>query len=305
MFFAVGDTVWNFRGPARERAWRELMNNLYAAVMVSSMIFLASCGGTGNGAASGGETGSVEGEVSVVGSTTVQPVAERLAEAYEALHPGVTITVQGGGSSVGVTSAGQGSADIGTVSREISQDELEQYPSLVVHTFARDGIAIIADPGIPVGDLSLEQVRGIFSGSIVNWSVVGGSDTPIVVVSREEGSGTRSAFEELVLGEGVQMTGTAILQPSNGAILNTVSSTPGSIGYLSFGYLDSSVKTISIGGVSPAPENAADGTYPVVRPLNLVTNGEVTGAVRAWIDFILSPDGQAVVVEEGYLPVAR
>jgi phosphate transport system substrate-binding protein len=281
-----------------------MMRNLYVAVMVSSLILLASCGGTGEGAARGGEAGSVEGAVSVVGSTTVQPVAERLAEAYEALHPGVTITVQGGGSSVGVTSAGQGSADIGAVSRGISQGELELYPSLVIYTIARDGIAIVADADIPVGDLSLEQVRGIFSGSIANWDEVGGPDSPIVVISREEGSGTRGAFEELVLGEGVLMTGTAILQPSNGAILNTVSSTPGSIGYLSFGYVGSSVRTIAIGGAAPTPENAANGTYPVVRPLNLVTKGEATGAVQSWIDFILGPDGQAVVVEEGYLPAA-
>jgi phosphate transport system substrate-binding protein len=282
-----------------------MMKAVFAGVAVSALLVLASCGGARDDASRSSEMSSVEGEVSVAGSTTVQPVAERLAEAYEALHPGVIITVQGGGSSVGVTSAGQGSADIGTVSREISQGELEQYPSLMVYTIARDGIAIITDPDIPIGDLSLEQVRGIFSGSIANWNEVGGSDSPIVVVSREEGSGTRSAFEELVLGEGVQIAGNAILQPSNGAILTTVLGTPGSIGYLSFGYLDSSVKTLSIDAVAPTPENAANGTYPVVRPLNLVTNGEATGAVRAWIDFILSPDGQAVVVEEGYLPAAR
>jgi phosphate transport system substrate-binding protein len=215
----------------------------------------------------------------------------------------VTITVQGGGSSVGVTSAGQGSADIGTVSRDISQSEMEEFPSIVVHTIARDGIAIIANQDVPVSDLTIEQVRGIFSGSISNWSEVGGPDSPIFVVSREEGSGTRGAFEELVLGDDVQMTSDAILQPSNGAVLTTVAGTPESIGYLSFGYIDSSVKTISIGGAAPTPENAAAGTYPVVRPLNMVTSGDAAGLASAWIDFIYSADGQAIVVEEGYLTV--
>ncbi|HRY61364.1 MAG TPA: substrate-binding domain-containing protein, partial [Candidatus Fermentibacter sp.] len=135
------------------------------------------------------------------------------------------------------------------------------------------------------------------------WSAVGGPDMPIVVVSREEGSGTRGAFEELMLGEGVQISSGAILQASNGAILTTVSGTPGAIGYLSFGYLDPSVKALSIDGVAPTPANAANGTYTAVRPLNLVTSGDPDGLARAWIDFIYSADGQAIVVEQGYLSV--
>lgn len=252
-----------------------------------------------------GSVDSLSGEITVVGSTTVQPVAEVLAGAYEALHPGCVITVQGGGSSVGVTSAGEGTADIGSVSRDIAVDEFDQYPGLVVHAIARDGIAVVADPGVPVEGLTLDQVRGIFSGSISNWSSVGGPDMPIVVVSREEGSGTRGAFEELMLGDGVQITAAAILQASNGAILTTVSGTPGAIGYLSFGYLDPTVKALSVDGVAPTPENAANGSYTAVRPLNLVTSGDPDGLARAWIDFIYSADGQAIVVEQGYLGVSR
>jgi phosphate transport system substrate-binding protein len=173
----------------------------------------------------------------------------------------------------------------------------------MVHTIARDGIAIAANPDVMVSDLSIEQVRGIFSGSIVSWAEVGGPDIPVVVVSREEGSGTRGAFEELVLGEGVLMSAAAILQPSNGAVLTTVASTPSAVAYLSFGYMNSSVKAISIDGVEPTPENAASGAYPIVRPLNMVTNGEPDGLVRAFIDFVYSADGQAIVVQEGYLSV--
>jgi phosphate transport system substrate-binding protein len=267
---------------------------------------ICGCGGSGDGR-DGSDTAidgsSLSGGITIVGSTTVQPLAEVLAEAFEALHPDAVIDVQGGGSSVGVTSAGQGTADIGNVSRDVKQDELDQFPGLVVHTIARDGIAIIVNPDVTVGDLSLEQIRGIFSGEITSWAGVGGPDVPIVVVSREEGSGTRGAFEELVLGEGVLMTETAILQPSNGAVLTTVAGTPSSAAYLSFGYIDSSVRTISIGGIAPTAENAANGSYPVVRPLNMVTNGEPEGLVRGFLDFVLGDDGQALVVQEGYLAV--
>ncbi len=276
------------------------------ALLAASMTALLAAG-CGNPPDRAGDTGdstdSLGGEITVVGSTTVQPVAEVLAGAFEELHPGCVITVQGGGSSVGVTSAGQGAADIGSVSRDISPGEFAEFPGLVVHTIARDGIAVVADPGVPVDGLTIDQVRGIFSGSITNWSAVGGPDMPIVVVSREEGSGTRGAFEELMLGEGVQISSGAILQASNGAILTTVSGTPGAIGYLSFGYLDPSVKALSIDGVAPTPANAANGTYTAVRPLNLVTSGDPDGLARAWIDFIYSADGQAIVVEQGYLSV--
>jgi phosphate transport system substrate-binding protein len=288
------------KDPGREANMLHVLE--WKAFVGLAVLSVAGCGGTSGGSDSGEGGRSPGGEITVVGSTTVQPVAEVLAGAFESLNPGVVIDVQGGGSSVGVTSAGQGTADIGNVSRDVKQDELDQFPGLVVHTIARDGIAIVANPDVTVSDLSIEQIRGIFSGGIDNWTQVGGTEGSIVVVSREEGSGTRGAFEELVLGEGVLMTETAILQPSNGAILTTVASTPASVAYLSFGYMNSSVKAISIDGVEPTPENAASGAYPIVRPLNMVTDGEPEGLVRAFIDFIYSADGQAIVEEEGYLP---
>jgi phosphate transport system substrate-binding protein len=245
-----------------------------------------------------------EGQISVAGSTTVQPLAEKLAEAFTAANPDVQIDVQGGGSSVGVKSAGQGQVDIGAASREVKESEMEEYPDLHVFTIARDGIAIVVHPDVAVDELTKDQVRDIFAGEITNWSEVGGPDKPIVAVSREEGSGTRAAFEEMVMGEeGPVIVDTAILQPSNGAVRTTVSTTPDSIGFLSFGYLDSSVKALAVDGVEPTPENAANGTYPIVRPLNMMTKGEPSGVVKAWLDFILSAEGQAIVVEEGYIAV--
>lgn len=265
----------------------------------------AACGGQPEPASDGStpETpAALSGEISVVGSTTVQPLAEVLGEACEALNPGVTIIVSGGGSSVGVKSAGDGSAQIGMASRHVKTSEFEEFPGIVVHTIANDGIAIVAEPGIPVADLTMDQCRDIFSGVITNWDQVGGPRMDIIVVSREEGSGTRGAFEELVLGDAL-MAESAILQPSNGAVRTTCSTTPGAIAYLSFGYLDQSVKTLSIDGAQPTPENVANGSYPVSRPLNMITNGEPSGVSAAWLEFILSEDGQAIVVAEHYLPV--
>jgi phosphate transport system substrate-binding protein len=242
-------------------------------------------------------------EISVAGSTTVQPLAELFAEAYMAMHPDVKIDVQGGGSSTGVKSAGQDTTDIGNASREIKDSEMEEYPDLVVHTIAYDGIAPVAHPDVPVDDLTLEQVRDIFAGNITNWSELGGPDENIIVVSREEGSGTRAAFEDLVMGDDALIVDTAILQPSNGAVRTTVSTTPFSIGYLSFGYLDDSVKALQVNGVEPTVANVVGGDYPVFRPLNMVTNGEATGVVKDWLDYILGSEGQQIVADEGYIPV--
>ena len=246
----------------------------------------------------------LSGEITEAGSTTVQPLAEKLAEAFSAQYPDVEITVQGGGSSVGVKSAGEGTVDVGAASREVKESELQEFPDLKVYTIARDGIAIVAHPDVPLDGLTKEQVKDIFAGEITNWNEVGGPDKPIVVVSREEGSGTRAAFEEMVMGkEGPPIVDTAILQPSNGAVRTTVSTTPDSIGFLSFGYLDESVKTLAIDGVEPTEANAASGAYPIVRPLNLLTKGEPSGVVKAWLDFILGEEGQQIVADEGYIPV--
>jgi phosphate transport system substrate-binding protein len=241
----------------------------------------------------------LQGSITEAGSTTVQPVAEALAEAFMGKYPNVTVTIQGGGSSVGVKSAYEGTVDIGAASRELKSSEVEM--GVVPHVLAKDGIAIVTHPSNGVSDLTVEQVMKIFNGEITNWNQVGGSDADIHVVSREEGSGTRAAFEEMVMGDEL-IAAMAILQPSNGAVRTTVAGDENSIGYLSFGYLDDTTKALSISGVDATVENALNGTYPIVRPLLFITAGQPEGLVKEFLRFCLGLEGQTIVAED-YIPV--
>ena len=183
------------------------MRRLWIVALILVAMLATACGGTTESgsaatveqspateapAASSGEAQTI----SVAGSTTVQPLAEKFAEAYSARFPNVKIDVQGGGSSTGVKSAGGGTVDIGAASREIEDSELQEYPDLKVFVIAYDGIAITVNPDVPVDGLTLDQVRDIFAGDITNWKAVGGPDKPIIVVSREEGSGTREVIND-------------------------------------------------------------------------------------------------------------
>ena len=253
------------------------------------------------------EESSLSGQLQIAGSTTVQPLAEVLAEAFMADNAEVTIEVQGGGSSVGVTSAGEGTVDIGEASRNVKDSEFEAFPELQVFTIAYDGIAIVTNPDLELPTLSIEQVQQIFSGDVTNYSEVGGPDAEIIVVSREEGSGTRAAFEELVMeandSEAV-ITETALLQQSNGQVRTTVSTTPDSIGYLSFGFLDDSTNPVAIDGVAPSVANVKNGSYPIFRPLNMLTNGAPNELAQAFLNYILSEAGQEIVAED-YITVTE
>jgi phosphate transport system substrate-binding protein len=241
---------------------------------------------------------NLTGTITESGSTTVQPLAEKLAAAFKANNPDVNIVIQGGGSSVGIKAANDGTVDIGAASRELKSDE----PNLVKHLLARDGIAIIVPPSNPLTNLTKDQVIAIFAGNITNWSQVGGQNKAIDVVAREEGSGTRTAFEELVMGKAL-IKSDAILQPSNGAVKTAVSSDPQAIGFISFGYIDSSVKALAINGVAATEENAKSGSYPIIRPLYFLTKTQPTGLAKDFIDFCTGTEGQKIVAEEGYITV--
>lgn len=241
-------------------------------------------------------TQELSGTITESGSTTVQPLAEELRDAFQIKYPKAKVTIQGGGTAVGIKSVQDGTVDIGAASRALTDAE---KATLVDTIIARDGIAIIVNPAQKnITNLTKAQIRDIFSGKITNWKDLGGDSKAIVLVSREEGSGTRAAFQDLILGSGVLISDTAILQSSNGAIRTIVASNSYAISYISFGYIESEVKTLSLEGVAATVDNARNGTYPAVRPLLFLTKTQPTGLVKTFIDFCLSTEGQAIVSKD-------
>lgn len=234
----------------------------------------------------------------IAGSTSVQPYAEVVAEEYSILHPGTEIDIQGGGSSAGITAAQSGVANIGMSSRSLKDEE----KGLWYVEIARDGLAIVVNPANNVQGLTLEQVRDIYSETITTWNEVGGSKSKIHVIAREEGSGTRSAFTDLVMGKTTEITPRAIVQDSNGAVRQLVADDPNAIGFISLGLVNETVKALQLDGIAATRENVENGSYQLSRPFLFVSSGEPTGQVKEFVDFILSDDGQKILVNEGLIP---
>lgn len=280
-----------------------IMFTLIASIMLVISL-IAGCGANSNSSTITNSTSSLTGTITESGSTTVQPLAEKLAASFMSLNSGVKVVIQGGGSAVGIKAANDGTVDIGAASRELTKDD----PALVKHILAKDGIAIIVNASNPVNGLSKSQVRDIFSGVITNWSQVGGPDKEIHVAAREEGSGTRTAFQEMVMGKdasgnNINIVKNAILQSSSGAILQVVKSDSQAISFDSFGYVDSSVKAMAVDGVAATSDNAKNGIYPVVRPLYFLTKNQPTGLVKAFIEYCTGTEAQKIISGEGYISV--
>jgi phosphate transport system substrate-binding protein len=244
------------------------------------------------------QSGDAGATLTVAGSTSVQPFAEKLAETCMAAQPGLAINVQGGGSTAGVRAAETGAAQIGMSSRHLKESELALHQV----TIALDGIAIIVNAANPVAGLARAEVADIFAGKVARWSAVGGSDRPIHFVTREEGSGTRGAFEEMVMGK-QEIAPRALVQDSNGAVREIVASDPDALGYISLGLVDRRVRAVAVDGVLPTHETILAKRYAVVRPFLFLTRGEPTGAARAFIDYCLGRDGQRLLGLEGLIPV--
>jgi len=244
--------------------------------------------------------------IKVTGSTTVLPIAQKAADVYMATHANADIQVTGGGSSVGVQAAGEKTADIGMSSRDVKSDEKTKYPELVVTTIGKDGVALIINPGNTVTSLSTAQIKGIYNGNFTNWNQVGGADMAIVVVGRDSASGTREFFTSSVMG-GQNYVPTMLEKNSNGAVQQTISQTPGAIGYVGLGFIDNSIKAVKVttdaGDVEPSVENVLAGKYPLSRSLYLLTSGQPSGLAKEYVDYILSPTGQSLLTEEGFVPV--
>lgn len=235
--------------------------------------------------------------LTIAGSTSVQPFMEMLAEEFMNRNPGVQINVQGGGSSAGIKAVSDGTADIGMASRELTPSEVSG--GVVPVTIARDGIAVIVHPQNVVSGMTIEQLREVFAGRLVSWKALEGGGSVVVVV-REEGSGTRSAFDELVMGEQL-VTKNAVVQGSTGAVRTAVAGDPNAIGYISLAQVDKTVKAVAIGGVPATEQNIAAGTYKIARPFNVLTKGPAAGLAQTFIDFILSADGKKILAAEGLI----
>lgn len=252
--------------------------------------------------ASAETTADLSGSISMVGSTSMEKLANALSEAFMEEYPDVTVTAEFVGSGAGIEAVTNGTADIGNSSRSLKDEE--KAAGVVENVVAIDGIAVCVDPANEVADLTKEQLTNIYNGTVTNWKEVGGADEPIIVIGREAGSGTRGAFEELVdLKDACKYANEL---DSTGAVIAKVASTPGAIGYASLDALDDSVKALSLEGVEATAENIKAGNYFLSRPFVMATKGEISeqnDLVQAWFDYVMGDEGQQIASEVGLITV--
>lgn len=236
--------------------------------------------------------------IEIAGSTSVQPVVDKLAQAYMEKHPSVKINVQGGGSGLGIRSVSQEIIDIGTSSKELSTQESE---GVNVYIIAKDGVVVVVSPENPVEDLSKSQISDIYTGKITNWKDVGGNDGEINVITREDGSGTRSVFQNIILGKD-KMRSDAVVLISTESVAQAVKGDPNAVGYMSITGFKGDMKALMVDGVYPTEETISDGSYTIQNPFLFITKGTKDDLVLDFINFCLSPEGQNIVRTEKVVP---
>ncbi|HWP95736.1 MAG TPA: phosphate ABC transporter substrate-binding protein PstS family protein [Syntrophomonadaceae bacterium] len=274
---------------------RRIASFIVLATLIIASVYLVGCNKSNDQTKTSDQTAALQGTLTIAGSTSVQPFSEVLAQNFMKKNPNVKVNVQGGGSAQGIAAATNGTAQIGSSSAELKP---EQKGDLVITQIAMDGIAVIVNPSNPISDLKKDDIKNIFLGNTKNWKEVGGPDAVITVVSREEGSGTRTAFEELLLAKQPAVK-TAIVQNSTGAVKTTISGDKNAIGYDSLASVDKSVKALGIDGVAANTDNVKNGTYRVSRPFLYMTKGQPQGLAKAFIDFVMSAEGQKILVDQG------
>ena len=281
----------------RGAAFKLSLTLILALTFMACALMLTGCGGEDRN------------KVVVSGSTTLLPISEVAAQQFEDANPHYIVLVSGMGTSAGIEAVGvSGTADVGTSSRDLRGTELEL--GLIEIPVAYDGIAVIVNPNNPINDLTLDEVRDIFAGNVTNWSELGGADLPIVIVNRDEASGTRSSFASAVMGDELFEVNSVVL-PGTGQVREVVARTPEAIGYISVGFVEprhvsTIVKPLSLNGVEPTDENIIDGTYPIARALHFLTNGVPEGSPLEYIEFVLSDRvQQGAVIDAGFLPITE
>lgn len=263
----------------------------------------SSAAGTSSGAssaeASSAATEELSGTLSMNGSTSMEKVIKAVNGAFMEKNKGVTVNLNLTGSGTGIQEASEGKCDIGNSSRKLKDEEAEKLDATVV---GLDGIALVVNPANKLEDISLEDLAKVYSGEITNWKELGGDDKSIVVIGREDGSGTRDGFESIVMGDKEPKYAQEL--ESTGSVINAVATTDGAIGYASLANVDETVKALKIGGVEATEENVKSGAYEVQRPFICATlKGSDNKLVKAYLDFILSEEGQALVLAQGAVPV--
>ena len=268
---------------------------LMVGALVVMMMGLSLTGCGGNKEDSGQGELEAQTTISISGSTSVGPLMLKVQEKYEAANEGVTLEIQENGSGAGIKDVINGVSEIGMSSRELKSEEASQVDATVI---AHDGIALLVNPDNQVENITLEENKDIYTGTITNWKELGGADAPIVVISREEGSGTRDAFQEIVGYKSEELIKDASIADGSGAVKTAVAGNENAIGFASFEYIDSSVAALKVNGVEAEADNVKAGQYQLSRPFLLVTKKDsLTEAGTALIDYVLSKEGQQIVKE--------
>lgn len=306
--------AWCTKGDPMSGKLRMAMALLLALLLAMSLLALAGCSSDDSEEDAAGTDEVVEeasgldafaeyeGELNISGGTAHIPVMEAAAADIMTANDALLITVAGGGSGVGVQEVGEGLVDIGNAGRELKDEEVELYPTLVSFPFAIDGVAAVVHPDNPVTDLTAEQMQAVFAGEITDWSQVGGEAGEIHIYTRDEASGTRDTFAKNALDDG-EVAVEANVVTSNGAMKTAVSEDAMAIGYMGIGGIDDSVSGVAYDGVVPTQENAKDGSYVVTRKLYMNTDGEPEGLTKAFIDYIMGADGVPYIEDGGYIPI--
>jgi phosphate transport system substrate-binding protein len=240
------------------------------------------------------------GRLTLAGSTTIQPLISPLADDFVKLHPNINMDIAGGGTAVGISAVHNGTSDIGMASRTLTTEESKGINQFQI---AFDVLAIVVHPDNPVKTLTLAQIQDIYFGRVTNWKDLGGLDQPIVPVQREISSGSRGAFDEMVLNKQTATASNIETAVTAGDAAARISSEEGAIGYLGFGNLEKSIKVVAVNGVIPTQVTAKDGSYSLVRPLILMTGPLTQPLAQVFIDYVLSPVGQKAVNDLGWIPV--
>ena len=249
---------------------------------------------------------ALAGSIVIKGSTTLLPIAQKAAEEFMKMHPDLNISVSGGGSGNGIKAIIDGTTDIADSSRFIKDKEVQLATQKgvlpVPHRVALDCVVPVVHPSNPLTEITMDQLKAIYTGAVNNWKELGGNDKPIVVISRDTSSGTYEVWHEKVLKK-EKVTPKALLQASNGAVSQAVAKNKYAIGYIGIGYLTSEVKPLTVDGVEASATTALNGTFPVSRALFMFTNGWPEGDTMSFINFVVSPAGQKIVKEERYVPL--